>query len=78
MTTQITVRINDELVAFADTLVGQGAARSRAQVVEQALRREQRRMAAERDARIYASTQPDCDLEAFTSAATAQTWDELD
>ncbi|WP_068426248.1 hypothetical protein [Piscicoccus intestinalis] len=61
MTTQITVRIADDLVAFADAEVGAGRARSRASLVERALRRERRRACAERDAAIYAAMSPDDD-----------------
>ena len=56
MTTQITVRLPDEEVAFIDALVARGEAKSRAAAVSAALRREQRRRAAEHDAAIYAAT----------------------
>ena len=72
MTTQITVRIDDDLVAYADEEVSAGRVRSRAALVERALRRERRRMLAERDAQIYARMRPeDDDLAAFTTAAVA-------
>lgn len=46
---QIAVRLPDELVTFIDEAVGAGEAASRAEVVERALKRERRRMIAERD-----------------------------
>lgn len=52
MTTQITVRLPEELVAFLDRSVATGRAASRAAVVAVALEREQRRHAAEADATI--------------------------
>ena len=43
MSTQIAVRLPDDLVAFVDDLVRHGDAASRAAVVTQALERERRR-----------------------------------
>ncbi len=80
MSTQITVRIPDELVAFADAQVTAGDARSRAAVVAQALMRERRHQVALADAAIYhaasGTTEPE-DLTAFTSAAQ-DGWRNLD
>ena len=73
MTTQITVRIADDLVAFADDEVGAGRARSRASLVERALRREQRRLAAEKDAAIYAAMKPEDDELADITAVARRT-----
>jgi Arc/MetJ-type ribon-helix-helix transcriptional regulator len=53
MTTQIAVRLPDELVTALDSLVAGGSAPSRASVIERALRRELRRYQAEHDARIF-------------------------
>jgi Arc/MetJ-type ribon-helix-helix transcriptional regulator len=53
MTTQIAVRLPDELVAFMDELVASGRFDSRAAVVTRELKRLQRRLAAERDAELY-------------------------
>jgi Arc/MetJ-type ribon-helix-helix transcriptional regulator len=62
MTTQIAVRLPDELVKFLDQLVHQGEAKSRAAAVTHALERERRRRMAERDAAVYASEKdPDMD-----------------
>jgi Arc/MetJ-type ribon-helix-helix transcriptional regulator len=62
MSKQIAVRLPDELVEFVDRAVASGAARSRASVVTQALERERRRAAAERDVEILAHTGPDPEL----------------
>jgi Arc/MetJ-type ribon-helix-helix transcriptional regulator len=62
MSTQIAVRLSDELVAFVDEVVGSGAEQSRAAVVTKALERERRRAIAARDAEILARTGSDEDL----------------
>lgn len=51
MTTQIAVRLPDELVAYVDALVTQGAG-SRAAVVARALNLYQQQLRGEQDARI--------------------------
>jgi Arc/MetJ-type ribon-helix-helix transcriptional regulator len=66
VTTQIAVRLTDDLVAFVDAVVAGGGASSRAAVVTRALAREQRRLAAEQDAATYAA------------AAAAEVHDDLD
>lgn len=53
MSTQITVRLPDALVEGMDQQVQQGRAKSRASIVEQALRAELDRQRDERDAEIY-------------------------
>ena len=53
MTTQIAVRLPDELVEFLDGLVAAGRFDSRAAVVTRELKRLQRRLIAEKDADIY-------------------------
>lgn len=55
MTTQITVRIPDELVGYVDGLVSAGGG-SRATVVSRALRRYRQQLTAEEDARILEAT----------------------
>ncbi|GAB6936713.1 ribbon-helix-helix domain-containing protein [Isoptericola variabilis] len=75
MTTQIAVRLPDELVAWMDQQVAEGKTRSRASAVERALRREVRRQLAERDAQIYAETPVDEELAAW---AKARDFPELD
>ena len=52
MSTQIAVRLPDELVAFLDRAVATGMAPSRAAIVASAVEREMRRRAAEQDAQI--------------------------
>lgn len=53
-----------------DGLVAARVVVSRAEVVTRALRREQRRVAAEQDARIYSST-ADADLDELTAWSSA-------
>ncbi len=62
MTTQIAVRLPDEMVEFLDRLVAAGEAPSRASVLERALAREIRRHSAEQDAAILADAGPDPEL----------------
>ena len=54
MSTQIAVRLPDDLVEFLDEAVKSGRGRSRADVVTRALERERRRQVALRDAAIIA------------------------
>lgn len=54
MTTQIAVRLPEELVAFLDRAVAEGVAPSRAAVVTRALQAEMRKQAAANDARLLA------------------------
>ena len=51
MSTQIAVRLPDDLVAYVDSLVAEGAG-SRAAVVTRALNLYQQQLSGERDARI--------------------------
>lgn len=55
MSTQIAVRLPDDLVDLVDRMVAEGAA-SRAAVVADALREVDRRRRAEHDARVYEAT----------------------
>ena len=52
MSTQIAVRLPDEMVAFLDRRVATGKAPSRAALVASAVEREMRRLAAEQDAQV--------------------------
>lgn len=52
MTTQIAVRLPDDVVSWVDAQVSNGTAPSRAAVVAHALEQEWRRTLAERDAQI--------------------------
>ena len=67
MSTQIAVRLPDAMVQELDKLVAEGAAPSRASVVEEALRRELRRYMYEREAKILAGTESDLELDARMS-----------
>ncbi|WP_089306712.1 ribbon-helix-helix domain-containing protein [Geodermatophilus pulveris] len=78
MSTQIAVRLPEELVAFIDRLVADGRAPSRAAVVSQALQRERRRELAARDAAIYAAAAGDDDLQALAEHTTRTPLDDLD
>ena len=72
MSTQIAVRLPDDLVVELDHLIASGAAPSRASIVEQALRRELRRYLAERDLQILQATGDDEELADFTSWAASR------
>lgn len=78
MTTQITIRLPDGLVGFLDQQVTDGNASSRASAVAQALRREQRRLMAERDASILAQSPADADLDALAKHAAGLPIPDLD
>jgi Arc/MetJ-type ribon-helix-helix transcriptional regulator len=52
MSTQIAIRLPEEMVAFLDRAVSEGKATSRAALVGVAVEREMRRQAAESDAAI--------------------------
>jgi len=69
MTTQITVRLPDDLVTLVDALVSSGQERSRASVVERALERELRRAVALRDAAILQGAAPVPGLDALAAWA---------
>lgn len=73
MTTQIAVRLPEDLVEFIDEVVRRDDGGSRAAVVSRALRRERRRLVAERDARILAAAAEgdlDDDLDALARYAS--------
>lgn len=63
MTTQIAVRLPDEMVAFRDRTVASGLAPSRAAIVASAVEREMRRVAAENDVRIIQAEGAEDDLD---------------
>ncbi|MBM3686380.1 MAG: ribbon-helix-helix protein, CopG family [Actinobacteria bacterium] len=72
MTTQIAVRLPDDIVLQLDALVADGSAPSRASIVERALRRELRRFLAERDLRILDDSGDDPGLAAVSAWAANQ------
>ena len=78
MSTQIAIRLSDDMVAFIDDLVRRGDAGSRAAVVSRALERERRRKVAERDAAILSRQEPDPDLDRLAEFAAAIPLDDLD
>jgi Arc/MetJ-type ribon-helix-helix transcriptional regulator len=78
MSTQITVRLPEELVEFVDQEVRENLARSRAQVVSRALDRERRRRAQERDVAILRESGPAPDLDALARWAAAVPLDGLE
>ena len=71
MSTQITVRLPDDLVAFVDALVAEGAVRSRAEAVARALTRERRRQTALKDVAILRQRGSDPDLDALAEHTAA-------
>lgn len=79
VSTQIAVRLPEDLVEFIDRLVADGRATSRAAVVSQALRRERRRERAARDAAILAAAgSEDDDLDALAQHTASIPLDDLD
>ncbi|MEI6620942.1 MAG: ribbon-helix-helix domain-containing protein [Actinomycetes bacterium] len=69
MSTQIAVRLPDDLVRFVDELVESGQATSRAAIVTKALERERRRALATRDAEILARHGGYADLDGLADHA---------
>lgn len=78
MSTQIAVRLPDDLVVFVDDEVRRGGASSRAAVVSRALERERRRRIAERDAAILAADGADAELDDLARFAARTSLDGLD
>jgi Arc/MetJ-type ribon-helix-helix transcriptional regulator len=78
MSTQIAIRLPDEVVSFVDAQVSSGAARSRADFIWHAITREQRRLVAEQDAAIYAQVGEDPELEGLAGYAARVSLNELD
>ncbi len=77
MSTQIAIRLPDDLVDFVDDLVSHGDATSRAAVVSRALERERRRKVAERDAAILILAGTDTDLDRLAKYAATTSMDDL-
>jgi Arc/MetJ-type ribon-helix-helix transcriptional regulator len=78
MSTQIAIRLSDDMVAFIDDLVRRGDAGSRAAVVSRALEHERRRKIAEQDAAILARDASDPDMDALAEFAASTRLTELD
>jgi Arc/MetJ-type ribon-helix-helix transcriptional regulator len=70
MSTQIAIRLPEEMVAFLDRAVAEGKAPSRAALVGVALEREMRRQAAENDAAILREQGPADELDALVTWTT--------
>lgn len=70
MSTQISIRLPEEMVAFLDKSVADGRAVSRAALVGVALEREMRRQAAEDDAAILREQGPADELDALVTWTT--------
>lgn len=78
MSTQIAIRLPDEAVAYLDAQMADGAAESRADFIWHAILREQRRLAAERDAATYASSEPDDEMDAIVARTSRTPMPDLD
>ena len=71
MSTQIAVRLPEEVVAFLDKAVAEGKATSRAALVSAAVEREMRRQAAETDAAILRKAGAADDLDSLVNWTTS-------
>ncbi len=78
MSTQISVRLNDRVVAELDAFVASGAAKSRAELVESALEAELRKRLYQRDAEIYREQGEDPDLAGLDDWLRVRTYPSLD
>jgi Arc/MetJ-type ribon-helix-helix transcriptional regulator len=78
MSTQIAVRLPEQIVEFVDSQVSSGAAKSRADFIWHAIEREQRRLEAERDAAIYADFGEDPELDGLAEYSARVPRPELD
>jgi Arc/MetJ-type ribon-helix-helix transcriptional regulator len=79
-TTQISVRLPDELVAHIDAEVGAGHAPSRASYLHRALEAARRRDIYAREIELLEATkhESDPDLDSFTSWAAGRSYPDLD
>lgn len=81
MSTQMTIRVDDDLAAFVDSAAAAGEG-SRADVINNAIKREVRRRAAQRDAQIYGDlSEPASEEDAYSEWAAqnaSRVWAELD
>lgn len=71
MSTQIAVRLPEEMVAFLDKAVADGKATSRAALVSASVEREMRRQAAESDALILRKAGAADDLDPLVNWTTS-------
>lgn len=77
MSTQIAVRLPDEVVAFLDKAVPDSKATSRAALVSAAVEREMRRQAAETDAAILGEVGAADDLDSLVNWTTRRPRDSV-
>ena len=77
MSTQIAVRLPDDLVRYIDDLVEQHIVKSRAEFVAKAIAREQRHRSAQADVEILKRLGNDPDLDALAAYQAAHPF-ELD
>lgn len=81
MSTQMTIRVDEDLAAFVDSAAAAGEG-SRADVINNAIKREVRRRAAQRDAQIYGDlSEPAPEEDAYSEWAAqnaSRVWAELD
>ncbi len=77
-TTQISVRLPEELVEFVDEQVRRGEVTSRAAALTRAITREQRRVLAERDVAILKGGRSDDELSGVGEYAASMSLDDLD
>lgn len=73
MTTQIAVRLPDDLVQFLDAKIAEGVSPSRAAIVAEALEAQRRRQAALEDARILEEVGTADDLDDLVTWTAQQT-----
>lgn len=73
MSTQIAIRLPDDMVAFLDKSVAAGGAPSRAALVARAVEREMRRQVAEQDAVILRERGTADDLDELVNWSVAHT-----
>lgn len=78
MTVQVSLRLDERLVAQVDELVQTGEARSRAEVFESALERELRRRLYEHDAQLYAEQGEDPETQEFLEWARGRAHPDVD
>ena len=71
----MTVRLPDDLATFVDAQVAAGTVGSRAEAIANALRHEQRRLAARHDAAIYAAAGSDTDMDTLATWTAARPMD---
>jgi Arc/MetJ-type ribon-helix-helix transcriptional regulator len=77
MTTQIAIRLPDELVEFVDSMVRRGVVTSRAAFIARLLEREHRREQALEDVEIIKRVGPDPELNAIAKWQ-AENFPEID